>query len=165
MSSLLLFMCFFSILLMIFKNPLSKGYMLLLMTISASLYTSMMYLNAWFGYILFLVMIGGMLVAFIYMTSVASNEKFSLPKTSTFMMVLISMIALVSFAFIFPLFKTSGMEILSSQEILFSKNMSLKKIFSYPIMQLSIALMNYLLLTLIMVVKITEFNKGPIRQK
>nr|YP_009442030.1 NADH dehydrogenase subunit 6 [Cyclorhipidion bodoanus]AOY40251.1 NADH dehydrogenase subunit 6 [Cyclorhipidion bodoanus] len=160
--------CILSIMLMIFKTPLSKGYILLLLTISTSLSSSLMYLSSWFGYILFLIMVGGMLVAFIYMTSVASNEKFKFPKMNMLMM--FSMIMLTLFCYMnlnyYDLMNNFNQMMLQSQEIISSSpSTSLSKIFSSPMNHLPISLMSYLLLTLIMVVKMTEFIKGPIRQK
>nr|AOY39679.1 NADH dehydrogenase subunit 6 [Scolytinae sp. BMNH 1040080] len=159
--------CMMSILLMLFKNPLSKGYMLLLLTITTSLSSSLMHLDSWFGYILFLVMVGGMLVAFIYMTSIASNEKFEFPKISTILIITTTMVILIMLTTMMmnPLL-SSNIMMLMSQEVMSPKNsLFLAKIFSNPLSQLPIALMSYLLLTLIMVVKMTDFTKGPIRQK
>nr|AOY40056.1 NADH dehydrogenase subunit 6 [Scolytinae sp. BMNH 1040341] len=167
MSYLLLLNCILSLMLMLFKNPLSKGYMLLLLTITTSLSSSLMHLDSWFGYILFLVMIGGMLVAFIYMTSIASNEKFDFPQTKT-LLFMSGMIALSMGLFMYlpSPFLNNQLMMFSSQEILLPKNsLFLTKIFSSPLSQLPIALMSYLFLTLIMVVKMTDFAKGPIRQK
>nr|AOY39991.1 NADH dehydrogenase subunit 6 [Scolytinae sp. BMNH 1040174] len=154
----------FSVLFMFFKNPLSKGYMLLLMTISTSMTASTMFMNSWFGYILFLIMVGGMLVAFIYMTSTASNEKFSYPKVSLSIMYLMMLILtmVMIWKFMFPMnysFMTN------SQELENFMNLPLSKLFYKPLNYLPLMLMSYLLLTLIMVVKMTEFIKGPIRQK
>nr|UZT26996.1 NADH dehydrogenase subunit 6 [Euwallacea similis] len=165
MSFLLIMNCTLSILMMFFKHPLSKGYMLLMLTISTALSASLSHLNAWFGYILFLIMIGGMLVAFIYMTSIASNEKFNFPK----MKMLLALTLFITITiFIFQnqeYILTNSMSILSSQETNLNNSLFLSKLFSKPLSQLPLALMSYLLLTLIMVTKMTEFSKGPIRQK
>nr|UMB89183.1 NADH dehydrogenase subunit 6 [Coptodryas elegans] len=158
--------CMISLLLIVSKNPLSKGFMLLILTITTSLSSSMMFMNSWFGYILFLIMVGGMLVAFIYMTSVASNEKFEFPKTQMiiFMQVLIMMMFIFMYIYMPDSMMNQSM-ISYSQEHPTMMNMYLSKIFSFPMNQLPIALMSYLFLTLIMVVKMTDFIKGPIRQK
>nr|YP_009441874.1 NADH dehydrogenase subunit 6 [Xylosandrus morigerus]AOY40043.1 NADH dehydrogenase subunit 6 [Xylosandrus morigerus] len=162
-----MFNCLASFLFIMFENPLSKGYMLLLLTISTSLSASMMHLNSWFGYILFLVMVGGMLVAFIYMTSIASNEKFKFPSPlyMIIFMILASMMTIMAWKS--ELFFTMKYQsILESQEMIKMYNkMFMNKIFSSPMSQVPIALMSYLFLALIMVVKMTDFIKGPIRQK
>nr|AML25767.1 NADH dehydrogenase subunit 6 [Scolytinae sp. BMNH 1274287] len=166
MSYLFMLNCILSILLMLFKNPLSKGYMLLLLTITTSMCASLMHLDSWFGYILFLVMVGGMLVAFIYMTSIASNEKFDFPQVYTLLFIMMMAVILMGLATILPnQLLSSSLMMLTSQEITSDNKLFLTKIFSNPLSQLPIALMSYLFLTLIMVVKMTDFTKGPIRQK
>nr|YP_009172214.1 NADH dehydrogenase subunit 6 [Kamimuria chungnanshana]ALF36423.1 NADH dehydrogenase subunit 6 [Kamimuria chungnanshana] len=86
-NSLLMFMS--SLLALIFtrmNHPLAMGLMLLLQTLLVTLITGFMTQSFWFSYILFLVFLGGLLVLFIYVTSLASNEMFTL-STSTLMSV------------------------------------------------------------------------------
>nr|AOY40095.1 NADH dehydrogenase subunit 6 [Scolytinae sp. BMNH 1043104] len=151
-----------SILFIFFKNPLSKGYMLLMLTINTALSASMMYLNSWFGYILFLIMVGGMLVAFIYMTSTASNEKFKSPKLTSMVVMLILTMMMIIMVNDYGINQTL---LSTSQEAQNMELMALSKLFYKPFYPIPIALMSYLLLTLIMVAKMTDFMKGPIRQK
>nr|AML26600.1 NADH dehydrogenase subunit 6 [Scolytinae sp. BMNH 1274713] len=167
MKITLLLNCIMSSLFIFLKNPLSKGYMLLLLTVTTALSSSIMFVDSWFGYILFLIMVGGMLVAFIYMTSIASNEKFVFPSNKIMMIFALSMMMLMFFMFKMNLsLQDLNYFLMSSQEMHEIKPMmSMKKIFNSPILQLPILMMVYLLMTLIMVVKMTEFSKGPIRQK
>nr|AML26130.1 NADH dehydrogenase subunit 6 [Scolytinae sp. BMNH 1274277] len=170
MTSLLLIMnCLLSILMMFFKTPLSKGFMLLMLTISTSMLASTLHLNSWFGYILFLIMVGGILVAFIYMTSIASNEKLNFPKmilSMLFLMIMLVIIVIMLFSFLsMNHFSYAMLNSYDSVTISFNSKMFLTKIFSWPMIQIPMALMSYLFLTLIMVVKMTDFIKGPIRQK
>nr|AML26173.1 NADH dehydrogenase subunit 6 [Scolytinae sp. BMNH 1274290] len=168
MSLLMIMNYTLSMLIILFKNPLSKGCILLLLTISTSIMASTKHLNSWFGYILFLIMVGGILVTFIYMTSIASNEKFKFPKIQMMMLFILTiMVNLI----IFSIVSTNNyfsMTMLLNQEITsisLMNKMLLTKIFNWPISQVPLALMSYLFLTLIMVVKMTDFIKGPIRQK
>nr|YP_010230558.1 NADH dehydrogenase subunit 6 [Euwallacea fornicatus]QSV10219.1 NADH dehydrogenase subunit 6 [Euwallacea fornicatus] len=154
--------CLLSLLFIFLKNPLSKGYILLMLTVSTSLFASLMFMNAWFGYILFLIMVGGILVAFIYMTSVASNEKFMFPKPLNILMFTLVFLVLMSNT---PTEMMESSIMLMNQESIINYKLSLSKIFSNPMSQIPLALMSYLLLTLIMVVKMTDISKGPIRQK
>nr|YP_009708241.1 NADH dehydrogenase subunit 6 [Ceutorhynchus obstrictus]AEP27576.1 NADH dehydrogenase subunit 6 [Ceutorhynchus obstrictus]QEV84352.1 NADH dehydrogenase subunit 6 [Ceutorhynchus obstrictus] len=151
----------------IFMNhPLSLGCMLLMQTILIALISGYFCMNYWFSYILFLIMIGGMLIMFIYMTSIASNEKFKLPK----MMLLFFFISmnLIMLSLLMDQFLPNSMifllnEMSKSKEM--SMNFSLNKLFNYPYMQLILFLMIYLLITLIAVVKIVGKNMGTLRQK
>nr|YP_009441861.1 NADH dehydrogenase subunit 6 [Dryocoetes villosus]AOY39614.1 NADH dehydrogenase subunit 6 [Dryocoetes villosus] len=152
----------------ILNHPLSLGFILLLLTINISLTSGIMYLNFWFGYLLFLIMVGGILVMFIYMTSIASNEKFNMPSLYSMMLFFTAVISFMilsmtldSFFATFPNLEFSYL----NQDILNMQNKSLTKIFSKPLNQLPVALMSYLLLCLITVVKMTENKMGPLRQK
>lgn len=60
------------------KHPVALGLTLILHTLLISGVTGLAVGNFWFSYVLFLVFLGGVLVLFIYITSLASNEKFSL---------------------------------------------------------------------------------------
>nr|ANJ70360.1 NADH dehydrogenase subunit 6 [Colymbetes fuscus] len=154
------------------QHPMSMGLILMIQTILISLMTGMFSYTFWFSYILFLVMIGGMLILFIYMTSLASNEMFTFSKNIVIMMFI--MIMFMSCAYMMldyfnlnPLFKTSNM-IESFNNMMFYKNenlITLNMIYNKPNMFITILLINYLFLTLIAVVKITNMNYGPLRQK
>nr|AND96691.1 NADH deshydrogenase subunit 6 [Phalops smaragdinus] len=143
------------------KHPLTLGMILLIQTINMSLCLGYFNLNYWFSYILFLIMIGGMLVLFIYMTSIASNEKFfpsiKLFMFSMFMIVLYTLIAMIMDPYYISLsnmYKTNMFE-----EI----NWSLNKYLNFPNNMIMYMLIMYLLITLLAVVKITSFKKGPLR--
>lgn len=60
------------------NHPVSLGLILILHTLLIRIVTGLTGGRFWFSYILFLVFLGGVLVLFIYITSLASNEKFML---------------------------------------------------------------------------------------
>nr|QED57953.1 NADH dehydrogenase subunit 6 [Anthonomus pomorum]QED58037.1 NADH dehydrogenase subunit 6 [Anthonomus pomorum] len=163
---LLILNSMFSIMFMFMNHPLSLGCVLLIQTILVCLFSSVFYFNYWFSYIIFLSMIGGMLVMFIYMTSLASNEKFLMPKFmlifSVFMMMIVGLNMIFTDNFYSFLISSSLSN--TSQMTNFS-NLTLNKYFNYPHMQMMIFLMFYLLITLIAVVKIIDKNLGTLRQK
>nr|AVN67505.1 NADH dehydrogenase subunit 6 [Phoetalia pallida] len=144
------------------NHPLAMGMILLIQTTLISIITGMMAHSFWFSYILFLIFLGGMLVLFIYVASLASNELFSL---STNMMLTMS----VSFLMIMWLLYLSYPNI-QNQEIKeflvmsSSTNLPLIKLYNQPTSIITILLALYLFLTLIAVVKITNIFKGPLRQ-
>nr|WRW55920.1 NADH dehydrogenase subunit 6 [Thylacodes adamsii] len=69
-----LFMCL-SFLFPVMAQPLSLGCLLLLLTLVACLLSGLI-LSSWYGYILFLVYVGGLLVMFAYSASLIPNIKF-----------------------------------------------------------------------------------------
>nr|ARH54270.1 NADH dehydrogenase subunit 6 [Curculionidae sp. 1 AH-2016] len=154
-----------SIMFMFLNHPLSLGCVLLIQTILMSLVSGLLYMNFWYSYILFLVMIGGMMVMFIYMTSIASNEKFKMPKN----MIIFSTMNLLLFIIIIIItdhyFSNSISPLSTSSKSLTMMNFSMSKFFNYPNIFMMLSLMIYLLITLIAIVKITGKNFGTLRQK
>nr|QTC08133.1 NADH dehydrogenase subunit 6 [Parachauliodes buchi] len=150
----------------IMNHPLAMGLILLIQTILISLITGYMMQTFWFSYILFLIMLGGMLVLFIYMTSLASNELFSFSMKSLMlnsMIIIITMMMLFTFI---PYFNMLNLDTnnLNLNFINTENNTELLKLYNFPTMNLTLMLVSYLFLTLIAVVKITNINQGPLRQ-
>lgn len=110
-----------------------------------------------------------MLVLFIYVTSLSSNEIFSISFKLTFIAALI-----IIFFIIFSFFidKTIIENFINNNEItriFFSNSLipedlvSLNKIYNFPTNLITLLLINYLFLTLLVTVKITKKNYGPLR--
>nr|AIS38213.1 NADH dehydrogenase subunit 6 [Teslasena femoralis] len=148
------------------NHPLSMGLTLLLQTLTISLITGNLALNFWYSYIIFIVMVGGVMVLFLYMMSVASNEKFKFSFKATITMMFITP------AITIILFKDNLLThlLFKNQEIMMiyvnNTNFTpMSKYFNFPSNMMMIFLMIYLLMTLIAVVKITNIQHGPLRQK
>nr|ALO76616.1 NADH deshydrogenase subunit 6 [Hexagonia terminalis] len=155
---------------MFMNHPLSMGLILLIQTLLISLISGFYSLSYWFSYILFLVMIGGMLVLFMYMTSLASNEmmNFSIKIFTLLMfiiMIFMSLYIIIDYMMINPLFKNSNILNLLNNLMKNENIISLNMIYNKPNNIITLMLVNYLFLTLIAVVKITDINYGPLRQK
>jgi NADH-ubiquinone oxidoreductase chain 6 len=114
-----------------------------------------------------------MLILFIYITSIASNEIFKLTLNikTLFLLLLISGITVLIISLNFKtLFfnKILNIDRLRIFEIknLFSENrLTLNKLYNFPMNIITILLINYLFLTLIATVKITNIFEGPLRPK
>nr|AVN67600.1 NADH dehydrogenase subunit 6 [Anallacta methanoides] len=144
------------------KHPLSFGMILLMQTVLITLISGNMTQNFWFSYILLLIFIGGMLILFIYVTSLASNE-----------MIYMSTKMIISSMIILPLifyFMKNNVYFMQNQETMNfmttnnNMNYSLMKIYNQPTSIITIMLALYLFLTLIAVVKIINIFKGPLRK-
>nr|QTC08237.1 NADH dehydrogenase subunit 6 [Nigronia serricornis] len=148
------------------NHPLAMGLILLIQTILISLITGFMMQTFWFSYILFLIMLGGMLVLFIYMTSLASNELFyfSMKSLSINMGILTTLFLFFVWYFPYNNFLNLDMNNFKLTSIYTENNMELLKLYNFPTMNLTLMLVIYLFLTLIIVVKITNINQGPLRQ-
>nr|ARH54569.1 NADH dehydrogenase subunit 6 [Oxyomus sylvestris] len=154
-----------SMLLMFLKHPLSMGMTLLTQTIMVSLSIGFFSFNYWFSYILFLVMIGGMLVLFIYMTSVASNEMFKYSNNLMISMIMMILLMLMIYLMMdnYLIYMTN---IIESKNYNFNMNfnLSMNKYLNFPSNFIMYMLIIYLLITLIAVVKIVDIKQGPLRQ-
>nr|QXG19261.1 NADH dehydrogenase subunit 6 [Drosophila heteroneura]QXG19534.1 NADH dehydrogenase subunit 6 [Drosophila silvestris] len=150
-------------------HPLAMGLTLLAQTILICLISGLMTKTFWFSYILFLIFLGGMLVLFIYVTSLASNEMFNLSmKLSLISLSTIFLLTLISFIIdknstTFFLMNNEMESIQKLYSYISENSLSLNKLYNFPTNFMTILLMNYLLITLIVVVKITKMFKGPLR--
>nr|YP_009731717.1 NADH dehydrogenase subunit 6 [Carpophilus dimidiatus]QHR79665.1 NADH dehydrogenase subunit 6 [Carpophilus dimidiatus] len=167
MNFLISLMLLMSIIFLFLNHPLSLGFILLIQTILTSLITGMMNYNFWFSYILFLVMIGGMLILFIYMTSIASNKKFKF-STKLFISSLIILISLTMISLIMDKYMLYNFylnyDILMYNDY-YNNNLSLNKFINKPNFMVLMMIFIYLLITLIAVAKIAPIKKGSLRQK
>lgn len=123
----------------------------------------------WFSYILFLIFLGGILVLFIYVTSLASNEIFNLSiKLTLFSFTILRFFIILSLivdkTYLTSFFLNNEIERITNLYTYFSENsLSLNKLYNFPTNFVTILLINYLLITLIVIVKITKLFKGPLR--
>nr|YP_010127726.1 NADH dehydrogenase subunit 6 [Oyamia nigribasis]QPP20253.1 NADH dehydrogenase subunit 6 [Oyamia nigribasis] len=152
------------------SHPLAMGLMLLLQTLVVCLMSGIMTKSFWFSYILFLVFLGGLLVLFIYVTSLASNEMFSLstPTLMTFSLSLLVMLIILTMWD--PYLTTFMTESNDMQDLNLciqpeDASLSLMKLYNQPTSLITLMLALYLFLTLIAVVKITKIFYGPLRTK
>nr|YP_010459021.1 NADH dehydrogenase subunit 6 [Asura megala]UUB71785.1 NADH dehydrogenase subunit 6 [Asura megala] len=159
-----------SLFLLFFNNPLSMGFMILMQTLLICLISGMMMKTYWFSYILFLTFMGGLLVMFIYVSSIASNELFK-PSLNMKMFMMI-------FFFILMIFQLMYMKNLFWLNFSFNSDMNnfffelfinnenkinLTKLYNNQTYMVMIMLVIYLFITLIAVVKITNIFYGPLR--
>nr|YP_009526488.1 NADH dehydrogenase subunit 6 [Hycleus cichorii]ATP06052.1 NADH dehydrogenase subunit 6 [Hycleus cichorii] len=153
-----------SILFMFMNHPLSLGMILLLQTTIISLISGQICLNYWFSYILFLILIGGMLILFIYMTSIASNEKFNV-KIQIFLFMAVAMFSgfLVSYYNQYTQDSYIKNELVSMETL--HLNFSMIKFISFPMNLILLFMIIYLFLALIAIVKIIDRKQGPLRPK
>nr|ALO76726.1 NADH deshydrogenase subunit 6 [Glischrochilus hortensis] len=166
MTFLILNMIMLTMMFTFMNHPLSSGMILMAQTIIICLISSINNLNYWYSYILFLIMIGGMMVLFIYMTSIASNEKFKFSLNLTFIM-LTFLILNMMFVFFDNFYMSLDMH---NYEMAHMNNylnfkFSLNKYTNFPNNLTFFSIIIYLFITLIASVKITKIEYGPLRQK
>nr|YP_010615473.1 NADH dehydrogenase subunit 6 [Dodona dipoea]WAT94143.1 NADH dehydrogenase subunit 6 [Dodona dipoea] len=160
-----------SIFMFFINHPLSMGMLILIQTLILCLLSGMLINTYWFSYILFLTFLGGLLVLFIYVSSIASNEIFS---SNFFNKISILLFFMIMFMMsIFFMNNLNWMNINFNQEmnkffnimIFFNveNNINLSKLYNEQTYFLMMMMIIYLFITLIAVVKITNIFFGPLR--
>nr|YP_009307642.1 NADH dehydrogenase subunit 6 [Curvipennis wixiensis]AOR82460.1 NADH dehydrogenase subunit 6 [Curvipennis wixiensis] len=151
------------------NHPMSMMLFIILQTFLIGLMIGTMMESFWLSYILFLTFLGGMLVLFIYITSIASNEMFQ-PKLIIMMFSVV--LWMIIMMIMMMLDKTMFMDFFKNTEIMNINNLinyqemtfSLEKLYMNPPLIITMMMMIYLFLALLAVVKITNINQGPIRK-
>nr|YP_009349919.1 NADH dehydrogenase subunit 6 [Holochlora fruhstorferi]AQM40093.1 NADH dehydrogenase subunit 6 [Holochlora fruhstorferi] len=162
---------FTSMILLLTNHPLAMTLTILIQTLLICLSLSTITQTFWFSYILFLVFLGGMLVLFIYITSLASNEMFSsFLWPISLLLIFMTLIFMLTMFIDLPLFNSSthsaDMYTMTSTNFPYNEsNYLLTKLYNIPTHLITIMLVSYLFLTLIAIVKITNIYLGPLRQK
>nr|YP_010583114.1 NADH dehydrogenase subunit 6 [Opamata lipcowa]UGN61560.1 NADH dehydrogenase subunit 6 [Opamata lipcowa] len=149
-------MMIFSSIVVTMKNPMSMGVTLMMQTMLVIMMMNKTMSTSWFAMITFMMMIGGLLIMFMYMSSIASNEKFKLKMNLTVILIL-TMIIHEEMLWKNQIDENQGM--LNSA----AWDLSLMKIYNKKSMSITIMLVLYLLLTMISVTKMVTHHKGPLR--
>nr|YP_011010508.1 NADH dehydrogenase subunit 6 [Halovelia heron]WPW47136.1 NADH dehydrogenase subunit 6 [Halovelia heron] len=141
------------------KHPLSMGFMIIIQTMILSTMINMLMKYTWYSYILILTMLGGMLILFMYMASIASNEKMKW-STKMFSITISIFLLIMLMKNKFIIADYNNIMIMENQQ-----NMNLMKLFNTKSSTLTIIMAIYLLITMIYVIFITNTFEGPMRKK
>uniref|UniRef100_UPI00315D1952 NADH dehydrogenase subunit 6 n=1 Tax=Sinobirma bouyeri TaxID=1236722 RepID=UPI00315D1952 len=169
LSSTILFL---SLIMYFLIHPLSMGLMILLQTLLTCLLTGMMIKTYWFSYILFLTFLGGLLVLFIYVSSIASNELFNFNLKMKIFFLIFMCLSFISMIFYMNNLKWMNFNANNSEMMSFfnfnmfnnnNNKINLNKLYNSQTMMLTLILIIYLFITLIAMVKITNISYGPLR--
>nr|NP_976149.1 NADH dehydrogenase subunit 6 [Tricholepidion gertschi]AAO40213.1 NADH dehydrogenase subunit 6 [Tricholepidion gertschi] len=157
---------FISVLITQINHPLAMGLTIIIQTILICLITGMMLPSFWFSYILFLVFLGGMLVVFIYVSTLASNETFKTsPKmliTTAILLIITTMVTMISDNSLLS-WTTSLQESMTMNTDTKILPLSTMKLYMTSVSPITLMMISYMFLTLIAVTKITNIFKGPLR--
>nr|YP_010377573.1 NADH dehydrogenase subunit 6 [Lopinga achine]QYC92828.1 NADH dehydrogenase subunit 6 [Lopinga achine] len=152
------------------NHPISMGLLILMQTLLICLLMGMLINSYWFSYILFLVFLGGLLVLFIYISSIASNEILNI---SFFNKFIIFTPLLILFMTLINKNNLNWLNLSSNNDMnnfLYTfmfpyseNNSNLFSLYNEQTYLLMIMMIIYLFITLIAVVKITNIFFGPLR--
>jgi len=148
------------------RHPLLIGLIILILTFLTAVTLGLRRLRTWLSYILVLILLGGLLVIFIYISLLAANET-HIPRTNLTKILFLSAGRLLATSIIF----SSRLKTYDSKTNSFlrispynTQNMDwLNLLYSDHLGGITIFLVLYLLLTLIVVVTITKNDSSSLR--
>nr|YP_010352950.1 NADH dehydrogenase subunit 6 [Tropostreptus severus]UOF70381.1 NADH dehydrogenase subunit 6 [Tropostreptus severus] len=150
MFNMTLLMMIITILFPLMFHPMMMGITIIVLTLSISMYMWLTLNFSWLSYILFLIFLGALLVLFVYISTLAPNEKFL--KMSYYPLLLLLILIILPSNYTMKDITMNNTELLPTM-----------KIFSMSLTLMTLFLALYLLLTLLIVSKITLFKEGPLR--
>nr|YP_010032423.1 NADH dehydrogenase subunit 6 [Cicadetta abscondita]QOW07743.1 NADH dehydrogenase subunit 6 [Cicadetta abscondita] len=141
------------------KHPLSMGLILMMQTLLSCLICSFYLSSYLFSYILYLIFIGGMLILFMYMSSIASNEKFFYSiKLMTFNILLMMTMSLLNMIDLKTLNIMNNIMMFMNHD-----NYMMSKMYIIPSGMMTLVITIYLLFILIIVINILTVNMMTLR--
>nr|QBZ38196.1 NADH dehydrogenase subunit 6 [Stenocranus matsumurai] len=164
MKMMFLIMMTNSMILMKLNHPISMGSMLIFQSILTALVTNLLSKNSWYSMILFITFSSGMMIMFIYMSSITSNEKFY-PSIKQMIMFLTSiMMILMMSKDKTILFESKWMENFMSFEENEEKKSIYKMISMKKILMTTLTTL-IILIVLIAISSIINSHEGPLKIK
>nr|YP_009509782.1 NADH dehydrogenase subunit 6 [Kelletia lischkei]AXF46398.1 NADH dehydrogenase subunit 6 [Kelletia lischkei] len=162
MSALIVFSMTLSTLLMLplMTQPLSLGLVIMMSTLFMC-FISAITLSSWYGYILFLIYVGGLLVMFAYVAALSPNVLFGKGTPMLFFGLLVFPLAAIFY--FYPLIDLSSIGYLHDfSELKFLKVYGVEMV-SPQMISILIGLAIILLINLIVVVKICYYQHASLR--
>nr|YP_010490520.1 NADH dehydrogenase subunit 6 [Regioscalpellum regium]UWM13006.1 NADH dehydrogenase subunit 6 [Regioscalpellum regium] len=139
-------------------HPLAMIFLLIIQTIFISVTLFYLLQFPWFSYTLVLVFLGGMLVIFSYMANIASNEMI---KTNLHIFIPLSLTIFMST--FMSMTKVKTLESFNFETMSNMKECIVMKPFSNLILPITTLMACYIILTLLVVVKMSKMNQGNLR--
>nr|BAT57243.1 NADH dehydrogenase subunit 6 [Fabaeformiscandona kushiroensis] len=153
-SLIILTMIAMNTIFLMLNHPLAMGLTLIMQTALAALMAGIMSSTFWFSYLLVLIFLGGMLILFIYVSTLAPNEPLNSPPSQFFLTFLLLTIFMV-LSLMMPSHLSANDNIYSFSPFSWMTSETLLWFFAFIII--------FLFFVLVAVVKITKFWTGPLR--
>nr|YP_010554669.1 NADH dehydrogenase subunit 6 [Ceratopsyche gautamittra]UYO79302.1 NADH dehydrogenase subunit 6 [Ceratopsyche gautamittra] len=144
------------------KNPLNMGLIILTQTLIICLMMNFHLNYYWLSYILYLIMLGGILILFMYLCSIASNKIIQF----NFYILIYSILIFFMMLFFFLQIKWNNLNMMTINNLnfFFSNEMfSMSKMYNNFTFKITIILIIYLFILLLMVTIFTNSTQGPLR--
>nr|YP_010414156.1 NADH dehydrogenase subunit 6 [Acyrthosiphon caraganae]URQ84752.1 NADH dehydrogenase subunit 6 [Acyrthosiphon caraganae] len=150
-----------AIMLTMMKSPISSNLIILIQTMTLTMMINLINKTAWISFMVFILYIGGLMIIFLYISSIAFNE-LNISKNYKNMIYKIIFMSLT----LFYLKLSLNMENMTYEnKFMFEDNFYLLNMFTLPNNLLIYMIMFILFFMLILIIWMLKINKGPIRQK
>nr|YP_010139274.1 NADH dehydrogenase subunit 6 [Tullbergia mixta]QQK54728.1 NADH dehydrogenase subunit 6 [Tullbergia mixta] len=136
------------------SHPIALVFIILAQTSTVCLASFLIHQTSWFSFVIFLIFFGGIMVLFVYISSLASNENFAVSfKSTLYTTTTLAGMTLVVINMNTPISQSNELNFLNFTLKMYSTQMT-------PITALT---MLYLLLSLFVVVEIIKQYQAPLR--
>nr|QTF76087.1 NADH dehydrogenase subunit 6 [Franklinothrips vespiformis] len=142
-------------------NSMLLGIFVIIQALIYSTFVSFNMNSSWYGYILFLIMLGGILIIFMFVISISSNQILYVSFNKLFISMMFIILLLIP-----TILMNFSKEMTEISSLLLSENENtflISKIFTYSYMKMTLLVILYLFLSMISIVKIAESKKGSFR--
>ena len=129
-------------------SPLALGLWILILSIRISFLIRLIF-SSWFGFILFLIYIGGMLVIFAYFVRIQPSQQFELKRSLVFSLLIFFSLVINNYVV--------------TIDLISNVNWWINSLFNLNNLSIIVLLGFILFLALVIVVKITTFMMAPLR--
>nr|AFI13735.1 NADH dehydrogenase subunit 6 [Diuraphis noxia] len=143
------------------KSPLSSNLIILIQTLSLTLMINLINKTSWISFMIFILYIGGLMIIFLYIPSIAFNE-LNINKNFKNLIYKLIFIILVLMYFKMSL-NLNNMNY--ENKFMFEDNFYMLNMFILPNNLMMYMIMFILFFMLILIIWMLKINKGPIRQK
>nr|YP_010586391.1 NADH dehydrogenase subunit 6 [Molannodes epaphos]UZZ44179.1 NADH dehydrogenase subunit 6 [Molannodes epaphos] len=171
LSSLMMIISF---MMMNSAHPLMMTILMIIMNTLICLLMNSLNYYMWFSYIMFLIIIGSLMILFLYISNLTSNKMKIFSMKKIILAINLTIMALLIFNFMYNpkymnIFTNNQKKIFSSSFNLYYNEMeplmNLSKLYNNFSLWLSILLMTLLLMMLMISIKISNLFQGPFRMK
>nr|YP_010586479.1 NADH dehydrogenase subunit 6 [Pseudoneureclipsis achim]UZZ44280.1 NADH dehydrogenase subunit 6 [Pseudoneureclipsis achim] len=153
------------------SNPMTISINIFIQTILCSIIMGMMINSFWFSYMLFLILVGGLMIILVYMCSISSNNiflmKFKLITLFSLMMLMMMILSLLFNKIMNMNYITNFNKfMLNNYHMINMNNNSIKlnKLFNKNSFLITLMIINLLFLLMIISSKMINWIKGPLRK-
>nr|YP_010348448.1 NADH dehydrogenase subunit 6 [Charcotia amundseni]UIN24690.1 NADH dehydrogenase subunit 6 [Charcotia amundseni] len=141
-----------------FQTPLVLGLLVVLQSIMVGVMSYLSGASSWFSYILIMIFVSGMMIIFLYISSLSSNLVYNL-NGGFILLVLMTMFVGLNLSLLYVLNSWGFLSGLWDMDLF----CYVYKLYSSWVISFTVLMMTYLLIVLFVVVKLSMVKNSPIR--